>query len=234
MLGTTVLIPTLVFRSILGESVGWFFLSLSMSSFVLVYISFWVGNGVASFRSITNLQRKWVYDVGFKKILQALHHRLCMCVCVCVCYIAEWFIASGAECAFCFSHQYSVADFTGFSVAGSDGKLLLFSVYHTFYCQCSFNYRHSWPTWGKQTPFPISLSQSISIHCKSAVALRKNAKLSEPQKSLINTQSNRIPVYTTSSNFSLLLVCAAEISSCNEGNARSLHSRLSTEHHTRI
>jgi hypothetical protein len=85
MLGTTVLIPTLVFRSILGESVGWFFLSLSMSSFVLVYISFWVGNGVAAFRSINNLKRKWVYDVGFKKILQALHHRLCICVCVCVC-----------------------------------------------------------------------------------------------------------------------------------------------------
>jgi hypothetical protein len=90
MLGTTVLIPTLVFRSILGESVGWFFLSLSMSSFVLFYISFWIGNGVAAFRSINNLQRKWVYDVGFKKILQALHHRLWyMCVCVCVCVIAE-------------------------------------------------------------------------------------------------------------------------------------------------
>jgi xanthine/uracil permease len=84
MLGTTVLIPTLVFRSILGESVGWFFLSLSISSFVLFSISFWVGSGVAAFRSINNLQRKWVYDVGFKKLLQALHHRVYMCVCVCV------------------------------------------------------------------------------------------------------------------------------------------------------
>ncbi len=107
-------------------------------------------------------------------------------MCVCVCVIAEWFIASGAECAFCFSDQYSVADCTGFSVAGSDGKLLLLSVYHTFYCQCSFNHRHSWLTWGKQTPLPISLSLSfslsptsspptfsISIHCKTAVALTK-------------------------------------------------------------
>jgi hypothetical protein len=39
------------------------------------------------------------------------------------------------------------------------------------------------------------------------VTLRKNAQLSEPQKSLINMQSNSIRVYTTSSNFSLLLVC---------------------------
>ncbi len=55
-----------------------------MSSFVLFSISFWVGNGVAAFRSIINLQMKWVYDVGFKKNLQALHHRFCICVCVCV------------------------------------------------------------------------------------------------------------------------------------------------------
>jgi hypothetical protein len=159
---------------------------------------------------------------------------------MCVCVIAEWFIASGAECAFCFSDQYSVADCTGFSVAGSDGKLLLFSVYHTFYCQCSFNYLNSWLTWGKQTSFPISLSLSlslslsISIHCKTTVTLRKNARLSEPQKSLKNTQSNRIPVYTKVVISPFSLCAAAEISSCDEGNARSLHSRLSTEHYTRI
>jgi hypothetical protein len=69
--------------------------------------------------------------------------KLCIIVCLCVRVIAEGFIASGAECAFCFSDQYSAADCTGFSVAGSDGKLLLFSVYHTFHCQCSFNHPDS-------------------------------------------------------------------------------------------
>jgi len=65
----------------------------------------------------------------------------------------------------------------------------------------------------------LSLSPSLSpphhLHQRSASPStarllwpwQKNAQLSEPQKSLINTLSNRIPVYTTSSNFSLLLVC---------------------------
>jgi hypothetical protein len=91
MLGTTVLIPTLVFRSILGESVGWFFLSLDMISFVLFSISFWVGNGVAAFRSINHLKRKWVYDVGFN-----FFSKICIivsvyvCVCYCRVIYREW------------------------------------------------------------------------------------------------------------------------------------------------
>jgi hypothetical protein len=64
---------------------------LDMISFVLFSISFWVGNGVAAFRSINHLKRKWVYDVGFN-----FFSKICIivsvyvCVCYCRVIYREW------------------------------------------------------------------------------------------------------------------------------------------------
>ncbi len=80
-----------------------------------------------------------------------------------VLFVAEWFSTSCAERAFCFRDQYFVADCTGFKIAGSYGKLLLFSADHAFHRQCSSYHRHSWPAWGNRSSTSYSSTHSRNL-----------------------------------------------------------------------
>ncbi len=80
-----------------------------------------------------------------------------------VLFVAEWFSTSCAERAFCFRDQYFVADSTGFKIAGSHGKLLLFSADHAFHRQCSSYHRHSWPAWGNRSSTSYSSTHSRNL-----------------------------------------------------------------------
>ncbi len=135
-----------------------------------------------------------------------------------VLFVAEWFSTSCTERAFCFWDQYFVADCTGFKIAGSYGKLLLFSADHAFHRQCSSYHRHSWPAWGNRSrnlwleEFSIPL-----VHLRSL-----SVSLSPCLWNIINERG-----FFRSFLF-------AEISTRNESYTRSLHRRLSAQHHTWI
>jgi len=75
-------------------------------------------------------------------------------------FVLKWFSMSCAELVFCFRDQYFVANYTGFKIVGSYGKLLLFSTDHAFLHQCSSYHRHSWPAWGNRSSTSYSSTHS--------------------------------------------------------------------------
>jgi hypothetical protein len=82
-----------------------------------------------------------------------------------VLFVAKWFNTSCAELAFCFRDQYFVTDCTRFKIAGSYGKLLLFSADHAFHRQCSSHHRHSWLAWSNKssTSYNSTHSQNLRL-----------------------------------------------------------------------
>jgi hypothetical protein len=80
-----------------------------------------------------------------------------------VLFVTKWFNTSCVKLAFCFQDQYFVIDYTGFKIASSYGKLLLFFVDYTFHCQCSSYHRHSWPAWGNKSSTSYSSTHSRNL-----------------------------------------------------------------------
>ncbi len=144
-----------------------------------------------------------------------------------VLFVAEWFSTSCAERTFCFRDQYFVADCTGFKIAGSYGKLLLFSADHAFHRQCSSYRRHSWPAWGNRLSTSYSSTHSRNLRLEEfsiqlvLLGLSLSLCLCAFETLITNKDfffSFRFP----------------EISTRNESDTKSFHRRFSAQHHTRI
>jgi hypothetical protein len=160
---------------------------LDMISFVLFSISFWVGNGVAAFRSINHLKRKWVYDVGFN-----FFSKICIivsvyvCVCYCRVIYREW-------CRVRFLFQRSI---------------LCCRLYWVLGCRQWWETHMSLSNLISHLSLSLSLSLSEHLHplqdycdpekkCKAFRASEESKKYAVKSYSCLHK----------SSNFSLLLVC---------------------------
>ncbi len=137
MLGTTVLIPTLVFRSIGGHSVGPSSGARNKEREREAFARKKQCFARASFRFFC------LYLVGFGGgVLRSSGKSDCECLRLYTFVFAGRFGSSSTEFAVCVSYQYPGADFTGLKTAGSDGKLFLFPSYYLINRQCSSHRRH--------------------------------------------------------------------------------------------
>jgi len=170
MLGTTVLIPSLVILNINGHSICSYGETLTdrhrKERFrkILIFFLYFLCHEMHVKKFFFAITLLWFVLCGHcGKIVCCCCCCCCCCVSMFVLFVVEWLSTSCAELAFCFWDQYFVADCTGFKIADSHGKLLLFSADHTFHRQCSSYHRHSWPAWGNRSSTSYSSTHSQNL-----------------------------------------------------------------------